>query len=169
MPADPTLKATRCNAQSDLGCVADFVELQGDGLKRLHMLLEMGEREMDAVFVVINSAKRLAILTGLALTVLAFAVPDSLADSFQSALTSPKKGRELSERLCSNCHVVSDRTTNPITVGIPSFIAIANDPRNTPELIAGSIIIPHPPMPSIELERAEIRDIVAYIQTLKTN
>lgn len=124
---------------------------------------------MHAVFAVTSSTKKLATLTGLALTMLVLAVSGSLADSFQSPLTNPNKGRELSERLCSNCHVVSDRNTNPVTVGIPSFNAIANDPRNTPELIAGSIIIPHPPMPSIELERAEIRDIVAYIQTLKTN
>ncbi len=113
------------------------------------------------------TAKLVASL-GVALTVLLMGHSVSSADSFQSQTASPKKGLKLAESLCSNCHIVSDGASNPVTVGVPSFKAIANDPNNTPELIAGSIIIPHPPMPTIQLDLSEIRDIVAYIHTLKT-
>jgi hypothetical protein len=54
-------------------------------------------------------------------------------------------------------------------VDVPSFPAIANRPGASAEHIAGRIIVPHPPMPGIPLTSAEIRDIVAYILTLKRN
>ena len=50
---------------------------------------------------------------------------------------------------------------------VPSFAAIAARPDNSAERIAGRIIIPHPAMPGVQLTVAEIRDIVAYIQSLK--
>lgn len=42
-------------------------------------------------------------------------------------------------------------------------------PGGTPEQIAGRIIVPHPEMPGVSLTAAEIRDIVAYIVSLKRN
>jgi hypothetical protein len=41
-------------------------------------------------------------------------------------------------------------------------------PRDTtPERLAGRIIIPHPPMTATQLTVAEMRDIIAYIMSLK--
>jgi len=44
------------------------------------------------------------------------------------------------------------------------------DPRRGQELaqrLAGRIIVPHPPMPNIELTIREMRDIIEYIISLK--
>jgi mono/diheme cytochrome c family protein len=46
---------------------------------------------------------------------------------------------------------------------------IGNKPGVTAEHLAGRIIIPHPAMPGVPLTSTEIRDIVAYIMSLKRN
>jgi mono/diheme cytochrome c family protein len=87
--------------------------------------------------------------------------------SAQMATADAKRGRELAERLCTGCHIVSPgsaQTTNP---DVPSFPAIARRDGATAEHLAGRIIVPHPAMPRTQLTVAEIRDIVAYILTLK--
>lgn len=76
-------------------------------------------------------------------------------------------GHRLAETLCTSCHLVSPQGTGPAIAGVPSFQAIANHTGQTPERLAGAIIIPHPPMPAIALTNVELRDIVAYILSLK--
>lgn len=76
-------------------------------------------------------------------------------------------GAALSERLCASCHVVGAKDNRAGEAGIPSFTAIANQPNQTGELVAGAIIVPHPPMPTVPLSLPEIRDIVAYIMSLR--
>jgi mono/diheme cytochrome c family protein len=44
---------------------------------------------------------------------------------------------------------------------------IANKTGQTAQSIAGAIVVPHPPMPQIQLTREEIGDVAAYILTLK--
>ena len=77
-------------------------------------------------------------------------------------------GRRLAETLCTSCHIVSAQGSGPAIAGVPTFHAIASHTGQTPERLAGAIIIPHPPMPSVALTNAELRDIVAYILSLKT-
>ena len=50
---------------------------------------------------------------------------------------------------------------------MPSLPTIANRPGANAEHLAGRIIIPHPAMPGVPLTIAEIRDIVAYIVSLR--
>jgi mono/diheme cytochrome c family protein len=79
-----------------------------------------------------------------------------------------QRGRELAARLCTNCHVIDRATSgNPVRADIPSFPAIARRTGATAEYLAGRIIIPHPAMPGVPLTADEIRDVVAYILTLK--
>lgn len=76
-------------------------------------------------------------------------------------------GRELAGRLCVNCHFL-DHGTNTGSGGIaPSFAQIAGKQGQTSERVAGAIIIPHPEMPTVSLTMQEIRDVVAYIMSLK--
>ena len=81
----------------------------------------------------------------------------------------PRRGHELAARLCVNCHVSGAETSGPVRADVPSFPMISNRPGVTAEHLAGRIIIPHPAMPGIPLTSAEIRDIVAYIMSLKRN
>ncbi len=77
-------------------------------------------------------------------------------------------GQALAKRLCSNCHVVGDEAAaQTISADVPSFKSIANLPEQSPERIAGRIVVPHPPMPQIDVTRNEIRDLAAYIMSLK--
>jgi cytochrome c len=84
--------------------------------------------------------------------------------------TSPAdagRGHELAARLCTNCHAIDRETSGPIRADVPNFPTIANRPGANAEHLAGRIIVPHPAMPGVPLTRAEIRDIVAYIVSLK--
>jgi cytochrome c len=87
--------------------------------------------------------------------------------SAQIGLTDPKRGEELSLRLCSGCHIVSPGSTATANADIPTFAAIAGRADTTAERLAGRIIVPHPAMPNTQLTIAEMRDIIAYIMSLK--
>ena len=90
------------------------------------------------------------------------------ASSFaQPGPGNPQRGRELAARLCVTCHVIDRTTSGPVRADVPSFPAIAGRPGSTAEYLAGKIIVPHPAMPGVALTADEIRDIVAYIVTLK--
>jgi len=86
----------------------------------------------------------------------------------QPGLSDKGHGRDLAERLCSNCHLASRDAKFSGTQMAPPFPAIANRKDQTPQRLAGAIIIPHPEMPTIQLTMSEIRDIVAYIMSLRT-
>lgn len=84
----------------------------------------------------------------------------------QMGLVDAKRGQELSARLCSGCHIVSPGSAVTANPDVPTFAAIAGRPDTTAERLAGRIIVPHPPMPNVQLTVAEMRDIIAYILSL---
>ncbi len=78
------------------------------------------------------------------------------------------RGKEIAERVCAGCHAVNDKPgSNVQGTDVPSFRALANRPRWTPESLQAFIMTPRHPMPAIPLELKEIRDVIAYIQSLK--
>lgn len=85
----------------------------------------------------------------------------------QMSTADTKRGRELAERLCSGCHIVAPNSAKTANPDVPSFSAVARRPGATAERLAGRIIVPHPAMPNTQLTVAEMRDIVAYILTLR--
>jgi len=76
-------------------------------------------------------------------------------------------GLALAERLCAACHAVKHDVPGPRIAGVPSFPIIANRPDQTADRLSGRIMAPHPPMPTIALTAVEIRDLAAYILSLK--
>ena len=91
-------------------------------------------------------------------------------DAFvHAAEPSATRGRELAVRLCSNCHVVSGAATAAVPEGSGTFRGIANSPGQSAERISNVLILPHLPMPDHQLTREEIQDILAYLETLRTN
>ena len=87
----------------------------------------------------------------------------------QSVPGDTQRGLELSERFCTNCHSVKANPGGPVKADVPSFTSIANRPGVTPELLAGRIIVPHPAMPGVPLTAQELREIIAYILSLKAS
>jgi mono/diheme cytochrome c family protein len=86
---------------------------------------------------------------------------------------SPERGLAFAERFCQNCHIVAPDARRPadapVPAGVPTFRQIANKPGQTGDRIVGALISPHPPMPDVNLSREEIGDLIAYLETLRTD
>ena len=106
----------------------------------------------------------LSLLAGASLAALALSVAPLSAQIHPDA----KTGKQIAEKLCVSCHIVNAAAAGAsMPADVPPFAAIANKPGQTAQAIAGAIVVPHPPMPQIQLTREEIGDVAAYILTLK--
>ena len=77
----------------------------------------------------------------------------------------PAFGKQIAERWCAACHVVESGQA-AANSDAPSFADIAV--RNTDlEALAAFLADPHPVMPDMSLTRDEIRNLVAYIGSLR--
>jgi mono/diheme cytochrome c family protein len=78
-------------------------------------------------------------------------------------------GQALAQSLFTGCHVVTGEAAGAsISADVPTFSAIAKREGQTAERIAGRIVLPHPPMPQVQLSRDEIADLSTYIMSLKS-
>jgi mono/diheme cytochrome c family protein len=89
----------------------------------------------------------------------------SFAGPVTSAPDAPH-GKQLAQRLCSNCHLVDSSQTNAMA-DVPSFQEIANRQGQTAGSIMARIIIPKHPMPVIPISKSELNDLAAYIMSLR--
>lgn len=79
-----------------------------------------------------------------------------------------KAGRQVAEKLCVGCHIVTpDPPNSTVSADIPAFQTIANRAGQTVDTVVGAILIPHPPMPNTNLSREEVTNVAAYIMSLK--
>jgi mono/diheme cytochrome c family protein len=92
---------------------------------------------------------------------LALAPPWATATAADSA-----RGADLARRWCASCHVPGAQARAGTDAG-PPFAEIASNPAYTDERLRGWFAAPHPPMPNLNLSRAEIEDLSAYIRSLK--
>jgi mono/diheme cytochrome c family protein len=76
-------------------------------------------------------------------------------------------GARMALQWCANCHVVNSRArpSAPIPQGPPAFSTIAG--HLSPEQLRAFLSHPHGAMPDLALTRAEINDLIDYIETLK--
>jgi mono/diheme cytochrome c family protein len=75
-------------------------------------------------------------------------------------------GGAIAERWCSSCHLVSPDQTSAVA-DVPTFMSIAQRSDSELDALAGFLADPHPPMPDMSLTRDEIRDLLAYIRSLR--
>ena len=95
----------------------------------------------------------------LALSVLAFlAIRPAHADA--------AKGAQIARQWCANCHVTGGNTAGPVPQGPPSFQMVARSGMTADQLRA-FLSHPHGAMPNLALTRAEIDDLISYIETLR--
>lgn len=85
----------------------------------------------------------------------------------EMATPDPTRGLEQVKKLCAGCHSVEASANGLVQTDIPSFKSIANRPDQTREKLANWLILPHPPMPDTGLSRQDIRDIGAYLMSLR--
>ncbi len=75
-------------------------------------------------------------------------------------------GRDLAQRWCASCHVVSADQARA-SADVPPFRAIARSSNFDAKRLAYFLLDPHPKMPELPLSRAAAEDIAAYIETLR--
>jgi cytochrome c len=76
------------------------------------------------------------------------------------------KGTQLARQWCANCHVINNNPSGGVPQGPPTFPAIARSGMTADQLRA-FLSHPHGSMPDLALSRAEIDDLIGYIETLR--
>jgi mono/diheme cytochrome c family protein len=90
-----------------------------------------------------------------------------LAPAAAQEAGDPRVGLDVARESCATCHAilrVEDRSPNP---DAPSFSHIANVPGMTAMALHVALQSPHKTMPNVMLEPDELRNLIAYILTLK--
>jgi mono/diheme cytochrome c family protein len=77
-----------------------------------------------------------------------------------------QKGAQLAQQWCANCHVIGGTPVGAVPQGPPSFSAIAHSGM-TADPLRAFLSHPHGAMPDLALTRAEIDDLIGYIETLR--
>ena len=76
------------------------------------------------------------------------------------------KGAQIARQWCANCHVIGGNPAGPVPQGPPSFQMVAHSGMSADQLRA-FLAHPHGAMPNLALDRAEIDDLISYIETLR--
>ncbi|WP_375157900.1 c-type cytochrome [Bradyrhizobium sp. RDT46] len=83
-----------------------------------------------------------------------------------SSAADALNGKDIATRWCASCHVV-ERGQMSATDQAPPFASIGKTPEFDQNKLAFLLLTPHPNMPSLPLNRAEIADLAEYIRSLK--
>lgn len=90
----------------------------------------------------------------------------SFGSGFAATIGDAMHGKELAQRWCASCHLVSPEQTSATTEA-PPFATIAERPAEENAKLDLWLQDPHPPMPQLNLSRTERADLIAYIESLK--
>lgn len=78
------------------------------------------------------------------------------------------KGTLIAERACSLCHDVTIDESDPPENKVPSFVKIANEPHQSSERLAETILFPHHDMPQFSFDTpTDLRDVIGYIMSMR--
>ncbi len=78
------------------------------------------------------------------------------------------KGHEFVRKNCTPCHSVEQGEPARSVHTAPSFQAVADTPGMTSLALTAWFLTPHPTMPNLVIATRDVRDINAYILSLKT-
>ncbi len=113
--------------------------------------------------------------TIIAVAAAALVASGGVAES-QGGVGHPRAGREMAEKSCSPCHVVSHDQKQPpaLNPAAPSFAQIAEGPRAADAWTLQTFLksthnsVTHPEnMPNPQLSEEEIKTVTAYILSLR--
>ena len=79
----------------------------------------------------------------------------------------PEQAKPSHREVCAGCHAVRRGETRSPAAEAPSFERIANVPGMTSLALAVALRTPHRTMPNLTFEAAELRNVIAYILSLK--
>jgi mono/diheme cytochrome c family protein len=95
----------------------------------------------------------------------AFAASPAQQNTFRGGVAA--NGRAIAMTWCSACHLVGPAAGAAVRADVPTFSSIAQRLDMDADVLAAFIANPHPPMPNLGLSRQDIRDLLAYIATLR--
>src|SRR5829696_5226297 len=119
-------------------------------------------RPMRMLAVTMRTGKRWGLQAGLVGVVVCVAEP---ADA--QNMGNPATGLQFARSVCAECHAVEIKQPGSPNTAAPSFQRIANIPGMTETALYVSLQTSHRTMPNLRLEADEMRDVVAYILSLK--
>jgi cytochrome c1 len=90
-----------------------------------------------------------------------------LAPARAQPLGDAKQGQKIADRMCLECHPVSDDEYRQMGSRAASFQTIANTPGMTPLALSVWFKSPHRDMPNFILSKDEQEDLIAFITSLK--
>ena len=103
-------------------------------------------------------------LRAAAAIVLAVVVAGVVGSTSSRAQGNPEAGWQLARKRCTGCHII-DLAGNGADVA-PAFPKTARERRGDQRWLRSWLEMPHPSMPSQNLSRGEVDDIVVYLQSL---
>jgi mono/diheme cytochrome c family protein len=89
-----------------------------------------------------------------------------LAILTQPAAADVDQGKAIAKRWCASCHLV-ERGQTSATDQAPPFTYFATMTDFDQNKLAFLLLLPHPNMPNVSLNRAEISDLADYVRSLK--
>jgi mono/diheme cytochrome c family protein len=76
-------------------------------------------------------------------------------------------GKKIAHAWCSTCHLVNPRTPTARDGKVPSFSSIARMNSTTEMSLEAFLSTPHARMPNYSLSQKEIRNVSAYILSMR--
>ena len=76
------------------------------------------------------------------------------------------RGKQIAKTWCASCHLVGREQTTA-TDQAPPFTDLAKMPGFDVNKLAFLLLLPHPNMPNVSLNRTEVADMADYILSLK--
>ena len=93
----------------------------------------------------------------------------TVAAPVAAGLDPVTRGRALVETRCSACHAVAATGDSPVSPAPPFRTLAQRYPvANLQEAFAEGISTGHPQMPQIALEAGQVRDLIAYLESIQT-
>ena len=82
----------------------------------------------------------------------------------------PVEGKKIAQRWCAECHLVSPDQNSSVPVGPPPFETLAGSKKVSADFLKTFLQAPHTKdMRGLKLNRYDIDDLVAYIESLSGN
>lgn len=101
------------------------------------------------------------------LLVLAAAVTFGLSDGAEAQEADIAAGKVYADEVCAACHAVQAGDAESPLTDAPPFQEVADTPGMTELALSVWLQSSHPTMPNIILEQDDLRNVVAYIRSLK--
>jgi mono/diheme cytochrome c family protein len=91
-----------------------------------------------------------------------------LATTTQAQESQVERGRMFAEVRCASCHAIGRVGESPLRTAPPFRQFHLRYPvRNLEESLAEGIVTAHPAMPAVQLDVAQIGDLIAYLESLE--